>query len=418
MRLPAEPDRREYRDIRRVLTLTEALKSLPRAVNEPWTEALSCFRDFTIAHPRLSEVKETLLAAIQQSAPNTLVMVFGPTGVGKTTLRTRIEQILVQAMAGDLATDRTTIPVVSVSAVAPIYGSFNWRDHFKRVLSQIEEPLVNYKRLPLGDGTHGTGLPGQVFKSDVGAEYRYAVEQALRFRRPVAVLIDEAQHFAKVKSGRKLLDQLDVIKSIADCTRTIHVLFGTYELLAFRNLNGQLSRRSIDVHFRRYRAEDTEDRKIFANVLRSFEQRLPFPEPPDLVKDWEYIYERTLGCVGVLKDWLMRALPAVLREGRRTLRRRDLEPFALSVSQCDRMLSEMLEGESRLEETKDSRLRLRLRLGLGDDSESLKLVEHKSSDAIPEGQGVYRSRRRPGQRRPGRDRIGTAQVALGGRSHV
>ncbi len=161
-------------------------------MNEPWIEALSCFRDFTVAHPRLSEVKETLLAAIRESAPNTLVMVFGPTGVGKTTLRTRIEQILVQAMAGELATDRTTIPVVSVSAVAPIFGSFNWRDHFKRVLSQIEEPLVSYKRLPLADRMHGTGLPGQVFRSDVGAEYRYAVEQALRFRRPVAVLIDEA----------------------------------------------------------------------------------------------------------------------------------------------------------------------------------------------------------------------------------
>ena len=387
-------------------------------MNEPWTEALRCFRDFTVAHPRLSEVKETLLAAIRESAPNTLVMVFGPTGVGKTTLRTRIEQILVQAMAGELATDRTTIPVVSVSAVAPIFGSFNWRDHFKRVLSQIEEPLVSYKRLPLADRMHGTGLPGQVFRSDVGAEYRYAVEQALRFRRPVAVLIDEAQHFAKVKSGRKLLDQLDVIKSIADCTRTIHVLFGTYELLAFRNLNGQLSRRSIDVHFRRYRAEDTEDRRIFANVLRSFEHRLPFPEPPDLVKDWEYIYERTLGCVGVLKDWLMRALPAILREGRTTLCRKDLEPYALSVSQCDRMLSETLEGESRLEETKDGRLRLRLRLGLGDDTESPKLIEHKSSDTIPEGQSVYHSRKRPGQRRPTRDRIGTAQVALGGSSHV
>ncbi len=385
---------------------------------EPWAEKLGRFRDFTLAHPRLSELKENLLAAIRESPSNTLVMVFGPTGVGKTTLCARIEQILIQEKVGDLAADRTTIPVVNISAVSPESGNFSWRDHFRRMLCQLEEPLVNYKRLPLGEGNRDANRPGPLSKLWAGAEYRYAVEQALRFRHPVAVLIDEAQHFAKVRSGRRLLDQLDVIKSIADCTRTIHVLFGTYDLLAFRNLNGQLSRRSIALHFERYRAEATEDRRIFANVLRSFERQLPFPEPPDLVKEWEYIYERTLGCVGVLKDWFMRALSAVLRAGRTTFGRKDLEPYALSVSQCDRMLSEILEGEMQLQETKESRLHLRLRLGLSDDTESSASKNQKSFDVTSIDRGPGRSRRHPGQRRPIRDRIGIAQSMLGGGLHV
>jgi hypothetical protein len=41
----------------------------------------------------------------------------------------------------------------------------------------------------------------------VGTEYRYAVEQAVRYRRPVAIMIDEAQHLGKIPSGRRLLDQ-------------------------------------------------------------------------------------------------------------------------------------------------------------------------------------------------------------------
>ena len=69
----------------------------------------------------------------------------------------------------------------------------------------------------------------------IGAEYQHAVERALAFRRPAAVLIDEAQHLAKMGSGRRLADQLDVIKSLANRTKTVHVLMGTYELLAFRN---------------------------------------------------------------------------------------------------------------------------------------------------------------------------------------
>ena len=91
-------------------------------------------------------------------------------------------------------------------------------------------------------------------------------------------MIDEAQHLGKIPSGRRLLDQLDVIKSIANQTKTVHVLFGTYDLLAFRNLNGQLSRRSIDVHLARYRAEDSEDRQTFINVVQSFEKELPFED--------------------------------------------------------------------------------------------------------------------------------------------
>jgi hypothetical protein len=63
------------------------------------------------------------------------------------------------------------------------------------------------------------------------------------------VFVDEAQHLARISSGRRLSDQLDVIKSIANRTQTVHVLFGTYELMAFRNLSAQLSRRSMDLHF-------------------------------------------------------------------------------------------------------------------------------------------------------------------------
>ena len=80
------------------------------------------------------------------------------------------------------------------------------------------------------------------------------------------------------------------------------MLFGTYDLLAFHNLNGQLSRRSVEIHLRRYRADREDDRRSFVNTVHSFAQRLPFPGSPDLAADWDYLYERSVGCVGVLKD--------------------------------------------------------------------------------------------------------------------
>lgn len=215
-----------------------------------------------------------------------------------------------------------------------------------------------------------------------------------------------------MSSGRRLSDQLDVIKSLANGTGTVHVLLGTYELLAFRNLSAQLSRRSIDIHFPRYRVDESTDQKIFLTVLRSFEQQLPLLEPPKLVEEWEYLYERSIGCVGVLKDWLVRALTGVSRRNASVLTLRDLQAHALSVPQCDKMLSEALEGEVSLLENAVERSRLRTRLGL-DPQEHRR--EKSSSDTTTQVAiditSPRKRRRKPGQRHPRRDPIGLPTVS-------
>ena len=106
---------------------------------------LDRFRSFTVAHPRLVEAKETLINAIRGAEPNSLIFVFGPTGVGKTTLRLKTEQLITAELLSELHEDLTRIPVVSVEAVAPESGSFNWRDHYKRLLHQLDEPLIDRK---------------------------------------------------------------------------------------------------------------------------------------------------------------------------------------------------------------------------------------------------------------------------------
>jgi energy-coupling factor transporter ATP-binding protein EcfA2 len=374
-------------------------------LTRPWTARLEYFKRYTMAHPRLVAARETLLGAIYESAPNSLILVLGPTGVGKTTLRVKAEQLLTTAMSVDLEADPGLLPVVSVECIAPESGAFSWRDHFRRLLLHMEEPLLDHKLHP-GKSIRIANRTVRFMPNAraAGTEYRHAVERALCFRRPVAVMLDEAQHLARVGPGRRLSDQLDVIKSIANYTKTVHVLLGTYGLLVFRNLSAQLSRRSFDIHFTRYRVADPGDRKAFLTVLRSFEQQLPLPEPPELVKEWEYLYERSIGCVGVLKDWLVRALTAVLRRSAPALTLRDLQTQALNVSQCDKMLAEALEGEGRLGESSEERARLRTRLGLSgqEAGRTQDLTVHQQE---PSSEMRRLHRRRPGQRQPVRDAI-------------
>jgi hypothetical protein len=100
---------------------------LPANLLEHTCEAtVDYFRSFAIAHPRLVEAKDRLLAAIRESERNTLILVLGATGVGKTTLRLGIERIPVKDALKELAADPGKAPAVAVEAVAPESGNFNW----------------------------------------------------------------------------------------------------------------------------------------------------------------------------------------------------------------------------------------------------------------------------------------------------
>ena len=59
-----------------------------------------------------------------------------------------------------------------------------------------------------------------------------------RYRQLKAFTVDEAQHLLMISGGHQMLQQMNWIKSIANLTGTIHILFGTYELLNCPTLNG------------------------------------------------------------------------------------------------------------------------------------------------------------------------------------
>jgi len=361
-----------------------------------------------VAHPALKQADQAVWNALREPAGASLIFVFGPTGVGKTTLLAQIEKRLIDLSCSQGIGRPVHIPTLRLDAVSPALNQFKWGDYYQRALMLLQEPLVEYTvdygqpfaRLTKAAREQGL-VPSRGF-TDTAAS-RLAFEQALKHRQPHAILIDEAEHIAKAARGSKLLDQLDHVKSLAIMSKTVHVLVGTYDLLVFRNLSAQLSRRSIDIHFSRYRATNEADLRAFKSVLWSFQRNVPLEEEPDLLQHWKYCYERTIGCVGVLKDWLTRALAEAMEKGEKTLSRALLEEHALSVDRCDQMITEAMAGEAALTEDDNAAYRLRVRLGL--EPGPAQQQERQEKRQVQTGNLSPRRSPRVGHRKPTRDPV-------------
>ena len=379
-------------------------------IHQPAKIRLDYFKAYTVAHPALKQADQAVWNTLREPAGASLIFVFGPTGVGKTTLLAQIEKRLVELALAQGAEQPGHLAVLRLDAVSPALNQFKWGDYYQRALLLLQEPSVEYTvdyrgQLPGIFRTTREREPWHVRRSTDTAALRLAFEQTLRLRKPRAILIDDAEHIAKAARGSKLLDQLDHVKSLATMAKTVHVLVGTYDLLVVRNLSAQLSRRSVDVHFSRYRATDDNEIRAFKSVLWTFQRNLPLEEEPDLLQHWKYCYVRTIGCVGVLKDWLTRVLAEALESGEKTLSRHLLERHALSIDRCDQMMTEAMAGETVLTEDDNAAYRLRVRLGL----EQGPAQQHKQVKG--QGSSHTRSSQRVGQRKPQRDPVKNSEVS-------
>src|SRR6266852_9953360 len=366
------------------------LLTQPKASRVAWFE-----KECTIEHTNLLHARDAILQTIcspgegpSSNRLGTMVLVIGPSRVGKTTLIRLLEQELIARAGERLLREPAHRPFVSISATGPGSGRFDWVDYYAAILRQVSNPFLNRK-------------PSAIRVRDM----REAMEEALIQHRPYAVIVDEAHHLAKAASGRTLQDQLDHLKYLENRTGVCHVLVGTYEMRRFRTVTPQLAGRSIDVHFPRYDATEKEDREEFRSTLWALQRQLPVEEEPHLTEHfWEMLYARSIGCIGLLKLHLNRELGVALSEGAKTVTEKHLKAPALSEDRLKEMLSTVLKGEQDLAEPEGAEERLLGLLGLRE-------AEQKKTTAVPKEEqpasAPLSKGRKPGDRCPGRDGIGS-----------
>ncbi len=366
-----------------------ALLTQPAAVRLAWFEK-ACL----IEHARLDQACNAILQMICSPGEGagfnrlgTTVLVIGPARVGKTTLIEELKKRLLERARERMMQDPNHRPFVSVSAPESGRGRFNWVDFYVAVLREVNYPFLGREKV----GVRVRDL-------------REAMEEALIQDQPYAVIVDEAHHLAKAASGRGLQDQLDHLKYLENRTGVCHVLVGTYEMRRFRTVTAQLAGRSIDVHFPRYDATVKEDREEFRSALWALQRQLPVEEEPHLTEhSWEMLYARSIGCIGLLKLHLNRALSMALSEGAKTVTEKHLKATAILEDRLKEMLDTALKGEQDLAEPEGADERLLGLLGLRDPKvrKTIAMPKEEHATSSPQSKGG-----RPGDRSPGRDLTG------------
>jgi DNA polymerase III delta prime subunit len=212
---------------------------------------VTAFKAYAVAHPHLETTGTALMQAMREPAGFAHVLLYGPTGVGKTTVLQRVTTALTPLLPADEprgpraapggprglypAQAQTPVSLLVLEARIPDGGTFNRGDYYRAALIQLGEPFYGETRfIDIHEGqtwetkSRGRGR-GTPFHE--APQLRHALEEAVARRGVRAVVIDEAQHLMHVAGGAKLLDQLDWLKSMSNTMGVVHVLVGTYDLL-------------------------------------------------------------------------------------------------------------------------------------------------------------------------------------------
>jgi len=225
-------------------------------------------------------------------------------------------------------------------------------------------------------------------------DLRDSVISCLSERKLRALALDEAHNLKKIPGGQSLLDQMDIIKSFASDAKIKHLLFGTYELLDMIDLSGQLNRRMVEIEFPRYRFDLDHEREAFYRVLVNLLRHMPVKMMPSFSTELEYIYIKTLGCIGIMKDWLSQSLLLALENGDDTISISHLNETEIPDKKLNQIFEELDTGEKFFNEAIEVDKNAILGMPSGARKE-------------PSPPKSTRQNTRPGTRKPVRDVVGS-----------
>lgn len=358
------------------------------------------FAGLVAHHPNLDKATEETLRHIRSFVDERIVLVCGPSGVGKNELIKMVTQKITEAEENNPNKRLGCIPVLEAEAIAPKDGSFNFNNLWGAVL-EGNEPMMDYKIGWENREDYNKNGERVLLSKKRKGEYEQVLINFLKYRQVQAFIINEAHHTLMVATDKKANSSVNVLKSLASSKRPI-VLVGTYELLKYLELNSecvdQIIRRTRIVDFPRY-YKNAQGYKHFGAAAQELILNMPFEkiDPNIIYENFDYLFENSLGRIGALKIWLMDAYAIALDRHAQSLTMEDLEASRTPGFLSSTVLEGIEAGEERMKKI------------LSDEKNynSLKAPAENMDKVISKPSS---KKRVPGERNPKRD------AALGGLS--
>lgn len=256
-----------------------------------------------LSHARFDLAYRRAYSQAALSVPSQLIVICGPTRVGKTTLGRRLSAELVATKEG--SNDGGTIPLIRIEAATTNQGKFSTKHFTLRMLEELCDPIST-----IGDSI-------SLRRNQSETHLRLQLERCLRYRKTKFILVDEAQHLLRTTSQLRTGEVIDTLKCLANVADLTVILIGGYELLDACIKSSHLNGRLTIVDFPPY-GSDAESTEEFDRILVTL-QELVRCKHGLLMQHREALYEGSLGCVGLLMGWLMKALAEMKAHSQREL---------------------------------------------------------------------------------------------------
>lgn len=310
---------------------TWIMKSLDRLSNQ------------LIDHPNYVLAESRLFSGMQTRVGGECLVFTGPSRAGKTTIAANIHRLINGGSDLGMASRHQPCVKLSLANTGP-QGALTTKQFYLSALRAIRHPFFSMSQedsLPSIDRIrrmHAT-------PNDVLAE---ALESALRCLQVRYLIIDEAQHIQYALGGSRAACQiLEMLKTLSERLGCTLVLAGAYPVLNVVAMAPHLLGRSFVVELPRYQVDDAQDIGAFDGVLAWISEHIRFQKKGLSLRTWsEFLYEGSLGTVGLLTVWLRNALSDVMTLGDTVLRRKHLEMAQLPAEQLRELRAEIDNGEA------------------------------------------------------------------------